>query len=467
MRSFDSGDDFIGVRAGDTSAALSRRTFLWASAAALCLAGTGAGSAQAAARNIYVSKGGSDSNPGTPDKPFLSIGAVFRRITNLGAGDRIIVMPGIYNEAVTVKAGGSASANLTLVSQVPCGAKIRSPSSAYSAINIQKSYVTVDGFDVQGAGIGHGIEASYIDGNTANNGPHNLSIVNNFCHDNAGSGISVAHGDYYLIENNVCYRNCATNPYQGSGISVYEPRAVTGAETLRIFVLRNTCYGNTALKLPNNASHTDGNGIIMDDFRNTQHPNPAGIYRYRSLVENNVCYLNGGKGVHVFISDNVTVRNNTCYFNNRDPKNIATWRGELSNVNSNNTIWVNNIGYADVRVNSNNRGILHAASGSQTSNNVVWKRNLTFNGTPGSASITQSPYNATLVAAAPYNNLLGVDPLFAAAGQGVASPDLHLQPGSRARDASVTDYGIGTIDRDGNPRTAGAAADLGAYELPQ
>ena len=469
MNFLRTADTFVSGRDVAGMAPLSRRSFLGAGAAALWLAGVGSRAVRAAGvgRDFHVSNGGSDSNPGTPDKPFLTIGAVFRRIIDLGAGDRIIVMPGTYNEAISVKAGGDATANLTIVSQVPYAARIRSPASSYSAINIQKSYVTVDGFDVQGAGIGHGIEATYIDGNTANNGPHHLSIVNNICHDNAGSGISVSYGDYYLIENNVCYGNCATNPYQGSGISVYEPRAVTGAETLRIFVLRNTCYGNTALKLPNNASHTDGNGIIMDDFRNTQHPNPAGIYRYRSLVENNVCYLNGGKGVHVFISDNVTVRNNTCYFNNRDPKNIATWRGELSNVNSNNTIWVNNIGYADVRVNSNNRGILHAASGSQTSNNVVWKRNLTFNGTPGSAAITQSPYNATLVAAAPYNNLLGVDPLFAAAGQGVASPDLHLQPGSRARDASVTDYGIGTIDRDGNPRTAGAAADLGAYELPQ
>ena len=200
---------------------------------------------------------------------------------------------------------------------------------------------------------------------------------------------------------------------------------MSGTDTLRIFVLRNTSFSNTALTLPNNAPHSDGNGIIMDDFRNTQHPNPAGVYPYRSLVENNVCYLNGGKGVHVFISDNVTVRNNTCYFNNRDPKNNATWRGELSNVNSNNTIWVNNIGYADVKVNSYNRGILNAACCGQTCNNVIWKRNLAFNGAAGSPSITQSPYNATLIATAPDNNLLGVDPLFISAGQGITSPNLH------------------------------------------
>jgi parallel beta-helix repeat protein len=444
---------------------LSRRSILGASAAALLLAGRNSRTAQAATirRSIYVSKAGSDSNPGTADKPLATINSVFRRFTDLGAGDQIVVMPGTYYEAVSIKAGGTAAANLTLLSQVPSGAKIRSPAGSYSAINIQKNYVTVNGFDVQGGGTGHGIEASYLDGNTASRGPHHLTIINNICHDNAGSGISVAYGDYYLIENNVCYRNCATNPYQGSGISIYEPRAIAGVETLRIFVLRNTCFSNTALVLPNNAAHSDGNGIILDDFRNTQHPNPAGNYPYRSLVENNVCYFNGGKGVHVYFSDNATVRNNTCFFNNRDLKNTATWRGELSSVDSSNTVWVNNIGYADVRVNAYNRGILHAAT--RSSSNVVWKRNLTFNGTAGSTSFTQSPFNATLTSAAPYYNMLGVNPLFVGGGPGVTNPDLHLQASSKARNAANSQYGIGTIDRDGKPRTYGTAADLGAYEL--
>lgn len=462
MNFFGSSRTFVG-------GALSRRAFLGAGAAALGLAGTGLGHARAATvrRELYVAKTGNDSNPGTADRPFLTINGVFRRITDLGAGDRIVVMPGTYAEAVQVKAGGDATGDLVLVSQVPYAAKIRSPSNSYSAINIQKSYVTIDSFDVQGAGTGHGIEATYLDGNTAKNGPHHLSIVNNICHDNAGSGIGLAYGDYYLIENNICYRNCATNPYQGSGISIYEPRAVAGSEAWRIFVLRNTSFSNTALVLPNDVAHSDGNGIIIDDFRNTQKPNPAGVYPYRSLVENNVCYFNGGKGIHVFISDNVTVRNNTCYFNNRDPKNPATWRGELSNVCSSNTIWVNNIGYADVKVNSYNRAILHGGTSTKPSNNVVWKRNLTFNGTAGSASITQSPRNVTLTGAAPYLNLLGVNPLFVAAGQGITNPDLHLQPSSKAVNAAVLDHGIGTLDRDGNTRISGAAPDLGAYELIQ
>jgi parallel beta-helix repeat protein len=446
---------------------LSRRGFVGAAATALWLAAKGREDALAGTirRSFYVSNAGSDSNPGSATRPFATINGVFRSIADLGSGDQIVVMPGTYNEAVSIKAGGTAAANLTLKSQVPYGARIRSPSASYSAINIQKSYVTVDGFDVQGGGTGHGIEATYLDGNIAKPGPHHLKIINNVCHDNAGSGISVSYGDYYLIENNVCYGNCATNSYQGSGISIYEPRAVAGRQTLRIFVLRNTCFGNTALVLANNAPHSDGNGIILDDFRNTQQPNAAGNYRYRSLVENNVCYFNGGRGIHVFLSDNITVRNNTCAFNNRDLMNTATWRGELSNVNSSNIVWVNNIGYADTGVNAYNSGILHGTTSSSTSSNVVWRRNLTFNGTEGSASFTQSPFNASLTSAGPYYNMFGVNPLFIAAGPEITSCDLHLQPTSKARNVATSQYGLGRIDRDGKPRVYGTAADLGAYEL--
>jgi parallel beta-helix repeat protein len=446
------------------AASLSRRSLLGFGAAALFMARIGGGAAQAAVvrRSIYVSKTGSDSNPGTADKPFATINGVFNRISDLGGGDRIVVMPGTYYEAVNVKAGGTAVADLMLVSQVPYGAKIRSPASSYSAINIQKNYVTVDGFDVQGGGTGHGIEATFLDGSSANNGPHHITIVNNISHDNAGSGISTAYGDYYLIDNNICYRNCATNSYQGSGISIYEPRAAAGSDDLRIIVSRNTSYSNTALNLTNGAEHSDGNGIIIDDFRNTQQNKAP--YPYKTLVENNVCYFNGGKGIHVFFSDNVTVRNNTCYFNNRDSKNPATWRGELSNVSGSNTVWVNNIGYADIVVNAYNRAILDGSVGGQINSNVVWMRNISFNGTPGSASITQSPYNPTLTSAAPYANLLGVDPLFVSAGQGVTNPDLHLKSASKARNSAVAKYGIGTIDRDGYRRNSGIA-DLGAYEI--
>ena len=211
---------------GNPEARLTRRALL---GTALMAGMFGRAMAQTATgRTFYVATTGNDSNDGSQLRPFRTINGAFRRVTNLTGGDTIMVMPGIYQEAVTVKRGGTASADLRLVSETPRAAQIRSPAGTYSAINIQQNYVTVEGFDVQAGGRGHAIEATFLNGDTTKNGPHHITIRNNVCHDSAGSGIGLAYGDYYLIEDNVCFNNCATNGYQGSGISVYSARAVAG-----------------------------------------------------------------------------------------------------------------------------------------------------------------------------------------------------------------------------------------------
>ena len=135
-------------------------------------------------------------------------------------------------------------------------------------------------------------------------------------------------------------------------------------------VRNNICFGNRVIDLPGNPepAHTDGNGIIIDDFRNTQLPDvgqygqlksrkSATNYVFNTLVENNLSYGNGGKGIHIFLSDNVTVRNNAAHWNNRDELNPGTWRGELSNFLGSNNIWVNNIGIANPAINGSNTAI--------------------------------------------------------------------------------------------------------------
>ncbi|MCU0791042.1 MAG: right-handed parallel beta-helix repeat-containing protein, partial [Nitratireductor sp.] len=288
-----------------------------------------------------------------------------------------------------------------------------------------------------------------------------ITVRNNVCHDCAGSGISLAYGDFYLIEGNVCFNNASTNEYQGSGISIYAPRAVEGPPGIRNTVRGNICHDNMAIRLPGDVPHSDGNGIIIDDLRNSQSGHPAGTYRFYTLVENNLAYRNGGKGVHVFLSENVAVRNNTCCYNNRDPKNPATWRGELSNVDSSNVVWVNNIAVADPAANRANAAILDASAKFRNIG-VSWISNLTYDGRAGNRSIIKDPAAPKLDGR---GNLLGVDPQFLGASADAARPDFRLQAGSPAINSGTAEFGVPNVDLSGGPRIHGKRPDIGAFEF--
>ena len=120
------------------------------------------GGEKSAQRTFYVAEWGNNSNSGTQKSPFKTISAAISLIPDLGANDVLIVMPGTYREQVVLNKGGDVNGYLTLKSLVKQGAKIRSPKNSYSAIDIIKDYVVVDGFDVEGGGDGHGIEATFL-----------------------------------------------------------------------------------------------------------------------------------------------------------------------------------------------------------------------------------------------------------------------------------------------------------------
>jgi parallel beta-helix repeat protein len=76
---------------------------------------------------------------------------------------------------------------------------------------------------------------------------------------------------------------------------------------------------------------TDGNGIIIDDSRNSQGgggPPYVGTF----LIENNLVFDNGGRGINIFESDNVIARNNTLYQNGRTANFTEIGVGMSSNV---------------------------------------------------------------------------------------------------------------------------------------
>ena len=134
-------------------------------------------------------------------------------------------------------------------------------------------------------GTGHGIEATWLDGVSNSRGPHHINIKYCTSNDNPISGISVAYGDRYTIEYNTTNGNCHTcpNSIQGSGISIYQARALDTGSDIHNIVHSNKSYNNQIARLTNGVGgavyagypgsepdHTDGNEIIIDDLRNTQ-----------------------------------------------------------------------------------------------------------------------------------------------------------------------------------------------------
>ena len=389
----------------------------------------------------YVSKDGSDSGNGSASSPWKTINHAMNR--SFDPGDEVVVRPGTYTERVWIGNGGSAEGNVVLRSEVPGEAKIRPPAGEYSTVNIRDDYVTVKDFDIIG-GTGHGIDGQEV---------HHSLVTGNTVHDSGGSGISFYLAEFMTIENNHVYGNAATNVFHTSGISVASNVNVSGDTStpgFRTIIRNNVSHDNVEKTTP--GEHTDGNGIIVDWMRNDGTGYPA--YDYPALVENNVVYNNGSKGVQVYMSDNVTVRNNTSWHNNLDPLNTGTARMEISNQDGANNTFYNNIAVADPSVNPNNSALGDHGTYNE---NTTWTNNLTFNGTPGQGSALVYNGNERITAAD--GNLLGVDPRFVDAEGG----NFELRSDSPAINAGTDRFGLGATDVDGDPRQVGTV-DIGAQE---
>jgi parallel beta-helix repeat protein len=179
---------------------------------------------------------------------------------------------------------------------------------------------------------------------------HHVRVANAIARDSGCGGIAAQQTDYLTIEDNIVRGNAQRSPWQCSGISIYQAKALDDAPGFHNVIRRNVSYANMNLVVDNKVSQsngktTDGNGIIIDDFRNTQNNSTNGAYKPATLVENNLLVDNGGRGIAVFLSDNVVVRNNTAYMNVKD-KNLMggiAGNGELSAVKSGTISFLNNL----------------------------------------------------------------------------------------------------------------------------
>ena len=326
----------------------------------------------------YVATTGSDSGTGSATSPWRTITQAMR--ADLKFGDEVVVRSGTYNEGVIVNRDG-----ITLRSEVPGGANIVPP-PAKLGININADHVTIKGFEVFGS------TTSGITGN----GVHHVNVIDNIVHDNHANGILLMKSDFVTVDGNVVYNNSSMG--SRSGISIFNPVSFAGdSAEYRIIVRNNVSHHNQN----ESGAHTDGAGIILDDF-------DAGGYSFKALVENNLVYQNGGAGIMVYKSANATISENTSWHNHLDTHSTkGTWRTELQTQASDNITWVNNTAVADQTVSPYNAAIGSFSFTGDTNTGIIWRGNVTFDGQIGDPSISTNGGNVGPSAAL---NRLGVNP---------------------------------------------------------
>jgi parallel beta-helix repeat protein len=311
------------------------------------------------------------------------------------------------------------------------------------AILITGSYIDLVGFEAVSLGEGSGISIK---------GAQHVRVANNVARDSGCGGIGAQQTDYLTIEDNIVHDNAQRSPYQCSGISIYQAKAVDAKPGFHNIIRRNRSYANMNLVVDNKISQsggrtTDGNGIIIDDFRLTQGKVGGSPYLSATLIENNLVFDNGGRGIHVFLSDNVLVRNNTAYMNLKDKNLMGPRNGEFSAVKASGVTVTNNL--AIVRDKK-----MVAFLDSNTTGDV-WDGNLGFGGERYYAEHTDARWGE--------GNQFGVDPRLRAPAVDPAAADFHPLPDSSAIAAGIPDQ-MPADDLEKRPRPTGVRPTLGAFE---
>lgn len=414
-------------------------------------------SGAAAATTWYVAPGGRDWQAGTsPDTAF----ATLQRGANAAqAGDTILVADGTYAtpcagcNVVQFTTDGAPGAPITMIA-APGAHPIIDSSNAWNGIRVSASWIVLDGFEIRGGRAL--VDLAYAKANAKNLGNyrtsgngvsigcdpgtnptrHHVTVRNMNVHDEPGGGISACYSDYITFTGNVSMRNAFWSPYGNSGFSIYDSRDIDTNTGVKNIIDGNVAaFNREYIPFYLVGKITDGNGIIVDDNRNTQSTHVE--YGGRTLVRNNVAYANGGSGIHAYASQHVAILYNTAFANNRAPTDGGQIFANAS---------------ADVLIRDN---ILVAQPGGVLSSDVmnassvVRDGNLYFSPTGPGRFVLPGPHDV-------WGN-----PRFVS----VANRDYRLRPVSPAiGTGSATD--APPTDIAGTPRPGTAGYDKGAFQTP-
>jgi hypothetical protein len=415
---------------------------------------------------------GSDSNNG------LTTNTAFRNIQKAAdltnPGDFVYIMNGTYSEATVlfsihatvlyISRSGNANGYITYKNYPGHQPKISGANCRWNCVRIRANYIRFEGIELEGPNQNITYDearAMYdyyvattsgsrdwnligtlntnglsLGGDMVSSVPwHHIEVRNCVVHDFQAGGIGGSDFDYITIENNVVYNNSWYCMHATSGINVFHSRDIdSNTSTYKNIVRGNICHNNkTLIPWAGRDYLSDGNGIIIDDNKNSQVT--GGIpYNGKTLVENNVSYNNGGSGIHAYSSNNVDILNNTAYNNGTVVAYTEIYGQDGTNVNI-----YNNIMYARTG------GACNSNAGGTT-----YDYNIYFNG-------PASRQGANDVVADPKFVKLSFD----------GTADFKLRNTSPAINSGTNAAGkFSPFDINGVARPVGAKPDRGAYESP-
>ena len=420
----------------------------------------------------YVAASGDDKNSGQNEKkPFKTL----QHASDLTKpGDIVYVMNGLYQnqkdeDILGIKRSGTES-NWIMYAAFP-GHKPKLKVKAGDAISIHGAeYILIEGFEIEGNNSEVSLKYAltkkisrsnkvitssgvsiHPDWNTTNY-PHHVIVRNCHVYNFSGGGIISHTADYIVIENNIIHHNAYYSPWAMSGISVYKNWNFDNYRGYKIVVRKNISYANRnyvpffhSSNVSEKRKITDGNGIIIDltheSVRLADGKKSLSSYVGRTLIENNVVYLNGGKGINIYKSDHVDVINNTTYQNSQTES--LNLKGEIILGEADDINIFNNIVYPQINKNS-----ISMWGGSSSSINVDY--NLIYN-------TLKNPFPSA-------HNIIGLDPLFATVNAKAKQYNFRLKLGSPAIDSGYKRFAP-KVDRDGVARPVNKKFDIGAFEF--
>jgi parallel beta-helix repeat protein len=429
------------------------------------------------ANTFYVAPDGSDDNPGTQQAPWRTTKKVTETLT---AGQTALFGAGTYDNGFFITRSGAPGKYITFAAAPGATPTIRvTEPNDNGAKLIGASYIRIVGFDFSYQGPDAATDQRFATNaginafaNDAGAQSHHIEFVGNYIHDFPAQGVGSGQADYVLIEGNTVWNNSKWDPVQTSGISLFQSANVDLEPGFHNVIRGNVVFNNEN-RVPNNSANpeiTDGNCIIIDDQRRRQDPGGTvlgkGPYESDTLIENNVCVGNGGRGIHILDSDNVLVRNNTLY-NNARTESIGGSElsvGLFSDLNAPNQTRARqapkrrgNIRFVNNLVVSDKEGARYKTNDDRDRANAVFERNFYFGTRPlpadGSQVLSSSSPDDIIGTSNPL-----VNPQF-----NVFEANFRLRAGSAAIDVGRTD-GAPAFDQAGLSRPFGSGPDIGAYE---